>query len=193
MADVRLWYMPRPIRKIQLSEADRAELEALVRARTTEQRVVERCRIVLASAAGQKSEEICALVGVSKPTVKTWLDRFEANGIPGLLRDLPRPGRPPEIAPEKIAEVLRVTQQPPPAGTGTHWSRRSLAPVAGVSASTVGRIWNAHGLKPHLVETFKISKDPQFVEKLHDVVGLYLCPPERATSPRGSSTLTARR
>lgn len=172
--------MPRPIRKIHLSETDEAELERLVRSRTTAQRVVERCRIVLASAAGQKSEEICAAVGVSKPTVKTWLDRFEASGISGLLQDLPRSGRPPEIAPEKIAEVVRVTQQTPPAGTGTHWSRRTLAPVAGVSPSTVGRIWKAHGLKPHRVETFKISKDPQFVEKLHDVVGLYLCPPERA-------------
>jgi transposase len=155
-------------------------LERLARSRTTAQRLVERCRIVLASAAGQKSEGISASVGVSKPTVKTWLDRFEATGIPGLLQDLPRSGRPPEIAPEKIAEVVRVTQQPPPAGTGTHWSRRTLAPVAGVSASTVGRIWKAHGLKPHRVETFKISRDPHFVEKLHDVVGLYLCPPERA-------------
>jgi transposase len=172
--------MPRPIRTVQLSEPDRAELEALVRSRTAEQRVVERCRIVLASAAGLKSDAIQAAVGVSKPTVQTWLDRYEANGIPGLLRDLPRSGRPPEIAPEKIAEVVRVTQQAPPSGTGTHWSRRTLAPVAGVSASTIGRIWKAHGLKPHRVETFKISKDPQFVEKLHDVVGLYLCPPERA-------------
>ncbi len=172
--------MPRPIRTIPLSETDKAELERLVRSRTTEQRVVERCRIVLASAAGQKSEEICASIGVSKPTVKTWLDRFEARGVPGLLQDLPRSGRPPEIAPEKIAEVVRVTQQPPPTGTGTHWSRRTLAPIAGVSPSTVGRIWKAHGLKPHRVETFKISKDPHFVEKLHDVVGLYLCPPERA-------------
>lgn len=98
--------MPRPIRTIQLSETDRAELERLTRSRTTAQRVVERCRIVLASATGQKSEQICASVGVSKPTVKTWLDRFETSGIPGLLQDLPRSGRPPEIAPEKIAEVV---------------------------------------------------------------------------------------
>ena len=87
-----LWSMPRPIRTVQLSEPDRAELEALVRSRTAEQRVVERCRIVLASAAGLKSDAIQAAVGVSKPTVQTWLDRYEANGIPGLLRDLPRSG-----------------------------------------------------------------------------------------------------
>jgi transposase len=172
--------MPRHIRTIQLSEADRAELERLVRTRTTAQRVVERCRIVLASAAGQKATEICTLVGVSRPTVQTWLDRFESSGVPGLLQDLPRPGRPAEITPEKIAEVVRMTQQAPPAGSGTHWSQRTLAPVAGVSASTIGRIWKAHGLKPHRVETFKISRDPRFVEKLHDVVGLYLSPPERA-------------
>jgi hypothetical protein len=99
----RLWACQDRFEKLQLSETDEAPLERLVRSRTTAQRVVERCRIVLASAAGQKSEEICAAVGVSKPTVKTWLDRFEASGISGLLQDLPRSGRPPEIAPEKIA------------------------------------------------------------------------------------------
>src|SRR4028119_2317987 len=172
--------MSKPIRKIQLRDGDRAELERLVRSRTTAQRLVERARIVLASADGQKAEAIRASVGASHPTVKKWLDRYEAGGIEALAKDLPRAGRPKRIEPASVAEIVRLTQQGPPAGMGTHWSRRTLAPVAGVSASTIGRIWKAHGLQPHRVETFKISKDPQFVEKLHDVVGLYLCPPERA-------------
>lgn len=172
--------MSKPIRKIQLRDGDRAELERLVRSRTTAQRLVERAQIVLASADGQKAEAIRASVGASHPTVKKWLDRYEAGGIEALAKDLPRAGRPKRIEAASVAEIVRLTQQGPPAGMGTHWSRRTLAPVAGVSASTIGRIWKAHGLQPHRVETFKISKDPQFVEKLHDVVGLYLCPPERA-------------
>jgi transposase len=162
------------IRKIELRGGDRAELERMVRSRTAPQRVVERASIVLGSANGQKSDDICAAVGVSQPTVKKWLDRYEAGGFEALLKDLPRTGRPKEIDPAKVAEIIRLTQQGPPPGAGTHWSRRTLAPVAGVSASTVGRLWKAHGLQPHRVETFKLSTDPQFVEKLHDVVGLYL-------------------
>lgn len=161
-----------PIRKIELRAEDRAELERLVRSRTAPRRVVERVSIVLGSADGKKSDDICVAVGVSQPTVKKWLDRYEAGGIKGLLKDLPRSGRPKAIDPAKEAEIVRLTQQGPPPGAGTHWSRRTLAPVAGVSASTVGRVWKAHGVQPHRVETFKISKDPQFVEKLHDVVGL---------------------
>jgi transposase len=155
-------------------------LERLVRSRTAEQRVVERARIVLASADGLKNADICATVGVSRPTVIRWLDRYEELGIPGLLEDLPRSGRPKAISREKEAEVIRLTQQAPPAGNGTHWSTRLLAPVTGLSHSSVARIWKSHGLQPHRTRTFKLSKDPQFVEKLHDVVGLYLAPPERA-------------
>lgn len=172
--------MARAIRIVQLREGDRSELERLVRTRTTEQRVVERVRIVLASADGLKNAEICETVGVSHPTVTRWLDRYEELGIAGLLEDLPRSGRPKTITREKEAEVIRLTQQAPPAGEGTHWSTRLLSPVTGVSHSSVARIWKAHGLQPHRTRTFKLSKDPQFVEKLHDVVGLYLAPPERA-------------
>lgn len=172
--------MGRAIRTIDLGDADRSELERLVRSRTTEQRVVERARIVLASADGLKNADICANVGVSRPTVIRWLDRYEELGIPGLLDDLPRSGRPKAISREKEAEVIRLTQQAPPAGNGTHWSTRLLAPVTGLSHSSVARIWKSHGLQPHRTRTFKLSKDPQFVEKLHDVVGLYLAPPERA-------------
>jgi len=172
--------MARAIRIVQLREGDRSELERLVRSRTTEQRVVERARIVLASADGLKNAEICASVGVAHPTVTRWLDRYEEHGMAGLLEDLPRSGRPKTISPETEGEVIRLTQQAPPAGEGTHWSTRLLAPVTGVSHSSVARIWKAHGLQPHRTRTFKLSKDPHFVEKLHDVVGLYLAPPERA-------------
>jgi transposase len=136
-----------PIRRVVLRHGDRDELERLVRSRTSPQRVVERAAIVLASANGQKSDDICASVGVSQPTVQKWLDRYEAGGVSALMKDLPRPGRPKAIDPSKVAEIVRLTQQGPPAGAGTHWSQRTLAPVAGVSPATVGRIWKAHGLK----------------------------------------------
>jgi hypothetical protein len=97
-----------------------------------------------------------------------------------LLKDLPRSGRPKDITPEKEAEIVRLTLAGPPSDAGTHWSTRTLAPVVGVSRDSVQLIWKAHGLQPHRVETFKLSKDPHFVEKLHDVVGLYVSPPERA-------------
>jgi transposase len=142
--------------------------------------VVERARIVLASAAGLKNEEICKSVAVSPPTVTRWLDRYDESGISGLLQDKQRSGRPKGISPGKEAEVVRMTQQAPPPGTGTHWSTRMLAPHVGVSAESVRRIWKAHGLQPHRIETFKLSTDPHFVEKLKDVVGLYVSPPERA-------------
>lgn len=172
--------MPRPIRIVQLRDGDRDALMRLVRSRTTEHRVIERARIVLASADGLKNEAICATLGVSHFTVRRWLDRYDAEGLPGLLQDRPRSGRPKEITPEQISEVVRLTQQGPPAGRGTHWSLRTLAPVVGLSRDSVRRIWKDHGLQPHRVRTFKLSRDPRFVEKLHDVVGLYLNPPERA-------------
>jgi transposase len=168
------------IRTVKLRDGDRAELERLVRTRTTPQRAVERARIVLASAAGLKNEEICSSVGVSPPTVTLWLNRYQESGVPGLLRDKQRSGRPKGISPEKEAEVVRMTQQAPPKGAGTHWSTRTLAPHVHVSAESVRRIWKAHGLQPHRIETFKLSTDPHFVEKLKDVVGLYVSPPERA-------------
>lgn len=172
--------MPRPIRIIELREGEGPELERLVRSRTAPRRVVERARIVLASAAGFKNEEICAEVGVSPPMVTRWLNRYEEQGLAGLLKDKHRSGKPKVISREKEKEIIRLTQQGPPAGAGTHWSTRTLAPHVGVSAETVRRIWKAAGLQPHRIETFKLSKDPHFVEKLQDVVGLYVSPPERA-------------
>jgi transposase len=155
------------------------KLERIVRSRTTPHRVVERAKIVLASADGTSGNQICEEVGVSRPTVTRWLDRYEAGGVSALLGDRPRSGRPREITPELEAEIVRKTlEEKPP--SGTHWSSRIMAKEVGLHQSTVWRIWKAHGLKPHRVDYFKLSKDPQFVEKLRNVVGLYVNPPERA-------------
>ena len=145
------------------------------------QRVVERARIVLGSAAGDSGSTICGDVGVSRPTVTLWLDRYEAGGLAALRADRPRSGRPKRITlAEEEAIVHRTTQTTPPTGRGTHWSTRLMAEVTGLHHSTIARIWKAHGLRPHRVRSFKLSTDPAFVEKLRDVVGLYLQPPERA-------------
>jgi len=171
--------MPLPIRSIALRRGDRSRLERLVRSRTTEQRVVERAQIVLASAAGDSGNAICAQLGVSRPTVSRWLDRYEAEGLAGLIADRPRAGRPKRITvADEAAIVARTLETAPP--SGTHWSTRLMAQATGHHHATIARIWHAHGLKPHRVKRFKLSRDPQFVEKLRDVVGLYLHPPERA-------------
>ena len=171
--------MPLPIRTTALRRGDRARLERLVRARTTAQRVVERARIVLASAAGASGDAICAQVQVARPTVSRWLDRYDAEGVAGLEVDRPRAGRPKQISvADEAAIVARTLHTAPP--SGTHWSTRLMARATGHHHATIARIWQAHGLKPHRVKRFKLSTDPAFVAKLRDVVGLYLRPPERA-------------
>ena len=158
---------------------DRKELEGWVRARTTPQRRVERARIVLGSAGGSSGRALARRIGISLPTVQRWLDRYDDEGLAGL-EDRPRPGRPrSRITPEFEAEIVRRTlEEKPP--RGTHWSTRLMAECMGIHHSQVRRIWKAHGLKPHRVRYFKLSTDPRFVEKLRDVVGLYVAPPERA-------------
>ncbi|MGH7476001.1 MAG: IS630 family transposase [Longimicrobiales bacterium] len=171
--------MPLPVRVIKLRRGDRERLQQLLRTRTTPQRVAERARIVLASARGLSGETICEEVGVSRPTVTTWLDRYESSGIVGLLSDRPRSGRPKQIsASDEKAMVKKTLETRPP--KGTHWSTRLMAKEMGWDATTVSRIWRAHGIKPHRIRTFKLSTDPRFVEKLRAVVGLYMNPPERA-------------
>lgn len=155
------------------------KLERLIRSRTTPQRVAERAEVVLASADGISGNEICVTVGISRPSVIRWLNRYEAEGLAAVLGDRPRSGRPRQITPEVEAEIVRKTQHEKPP-SGTHWSSRMMAKEVGLHHSTIARIWRSHGLKPHRVEYFKLSKDPQFVEKLRDVVGLYVDPPERA-------------
>jgi transposase len=140
---------------------------------------VERAKIILSSADGRSGNEICARVGVSRPMVTRWLDRYEAEGLTALLGDRPRSGRPPTVTPEVEAEIIRKTLHEKPA-SATHWSTRLMAKEVGLHSSTISRIWRSHGPKPHRVDYFKLSRDPQFVEKLRDVVGLYVDPPERA-------------
>jgi len=162
-----------------LRRGDRQVLEEWVRARTTPQRQVERARIVLGSAEGASGRALAREIGVSLPTVQRWLARYDTEGLAGL-EDRSRPGRPREtVTPEVEAEVVRRTlEERPP--QGTHWSTRLMAEGLGLHHSQVARIWKAHRLKPHRVRYFKVSTDPKFVEKLRDVVGLYVAPPERA-------------
>lgn len=172
--------MPLPTRVITLRRGDRALLDAWVHGRTTPQRLVERAKIVLASADGASGTAICQQVGVSRPTVSQWLDRYEAEGLAGLATDRPRSGRPKTITPEFEAAVVDATLHEAPPDGGTHWSTRLMAQHVGTHQMAISRIWRAHGLKPHRVKTFKLSTDPEFVAKLRDVVGLYLDPPKRA-------------
>jgi transposase len=168
-----------PVRRIRLRRGDRRRLERLVNKRTTPQRVAERAKIVLASSQGRSGSAICKEVGVSRPTVTQWLDRYEVEGLEALLHDRERSGRPREITPDDEAEIVRKTLEDRPSNA-THWSCRLMAAEAGVHPTTISRIWRAHGLQPHRIDYFKVSTDPRFVEKLRDVVGLYVDPPERA-------------
>ena len=169
----------RTIDRISISSADREGLEGLVRNRNTPQKVVWRARIVLLASDGLTAEAIAAAVGKSLLTVRRWRRRYVAKGVDGLLKDATRPSRVKPLSPEKIKQVVHMTlyEKPPKA---THWSGRSMAAAAGISYSSVQRIWRAHGLKPHLVKTFKISRDKHFAAKVEDVVGLYLDPPDKA-------------
>ena len=169
----------RKIERISISAADRERLERLVRDRNTPQKVVWRARIVLLASDGMRAEAIAATVGKSLLTVRRWRRRYVAKGVDGLLKDATRPSRVKPLSPDKIKQVVHMTlhEKPPNA---THWSVRSMAAVAGVSYSSVQRIWRAHGLKPHLIETFKVSRDKNFAAKVEDVVGLYLNPPDKA-------------
>jgi transposase len=164
---------------IVLSEDERKTLATWSRGRSTPARLVLRARIVLAAAEGKTNETIAAELHTSKPTVGRWRNRFAAQRTTGIEKDAPRPGRTPAITAETVTRIVRKTTQEKPEAA-THWSTRSMAKAVGVSKATVQRIWAAHGLKPHLARTFKLSNDPHFEEKLVDVVGLYLDPPEHA-------------
>jgi transposase len=164
--------------RIELSDEERAELEAWTRRRTSAQALAQRSRIVLLAAEGLKNTEIAERLGVSRNMVTTWRGRFAEHRLEGLL-DEPRPGRPRTIGDDKVEEVVVRTLETTPKDA-THWSTRSMAREVGLTQSAVLRIWKAFGLQPHRRETWKLSKDPQFIAKIRDVVGLYLNPPERA-------------
>jgi len=167
-----------PAPPLSVREADRAALEAVIRAPTSEQRLVTRARIVLRSAEGIAMEHVARELDVAFMTVKLWRRRYAEAGVAGLA-DQPRPGHPPTYTREDRDRLLALTLGPPPAGT-THWSVRDMAKVSGMSPSTVHRLWKEVGLKPHRTETFKWSTDPALEAKVRDVVGLYLDPPDGA-------------
>jgi transposase len=164
---------------IVLSEEERTTLDLWARRRRLPLRVVQRAQIIQMAADGVLNQEIAHELGVSRPTVQLWRQRFLALRLPGIEKDAPRPGRIPRISAQKIRAVVEATLHQRPTNA-THWSTRSMAAAQGVSAATIRRIWRQYGLKPHLVRTFKLSRDQHFVEKLCDVVGLYLNPPDKS-------------
>ena len=171
-----MWTAAKPI---PITREQRRLLEGWVRAPSTPQSVVMRARIVLMAADGASNNRIAQQVGASRTTVILWRRRFEEGGPGALARTAPGRGRKPSIPAEKVRRIIEATLHTVPPGA-THWSCRTMAKAQGVSPATVYRIWDAHGLKPHKVRTFKLSRDPRFVEKLADVVGLYLNPPDKA-------------
>ena len=168
----------RPKAALVLSEDEREELGRWSRRARSSQALALRSKIVLACAEGADNKTAAARLGCSEATVGKWRRRFVADRLDGLV-DEPRPGAPRSITDEQVEQVLVATLERTPRDA-THWSRASMAVESGLSESTVGRIWRAFGLKPHLVDGFKLSTDPLFVEKVRDVVGLYLDPPEQA-------------
>ena len=175
------WGVPRtgrPKAELCLSEGERAELTRLARRPKSAQALASRARIVLACSEGASNQAVAADLGVSVPTVGKWRRRFVADRLDGLV-DEPRSGRPASISLDQVEDVLVTTLESKP-DNATHWSRASMAKRSGLSRSTIGRIWADFELKPHLVDGFKMSSDPFFVDKVIDVVGLYHNPPEDA-------------
>ena len=164
---------------IVLERKTRRKLERYARGRSTAARVVMRSRIVLSAADGLKNNRIAVQMGIAPRTVALWRGRFLERGIEGLLKDATRPGRTPSISASTVSRVIEKTTRSRPVNA-THWSRSVMAREMGISDSTVGRIWRANGLKPHRIDSFKVSNDPEFASKLEAIVGLYLHPPEHA-------------
>jgi transposase len=169
----------RVAKAIVLTESERVALTKWARGRSTPARLVQRARIMLAAAAGLQNDEIADQLGCTRRTVGTWRNRFAERRLSGIEKDAPRGGRTASVRAAVEPEIIAKTTQETPTNA-THWSVRTMAAEVGVSYSTVQRVWRDNGLKPHLAKTFKVSNDPRFAEKLVDVVGLYLNPPEHA-------------
>jgi transposase len=168
----------RPKAELVLTDEERETLQRWARRAKSSQALALRCRIVLACAEDLSNVEVADRLGVSRPTVGKWRSRFVVDRLDGLT-DEPRSGAPRTITDDQVEEVIVATLEETPANA-THWSRRSMAERSGLSPATIGRVWKAFGLRPHRAETFKLSRDPLFIEKVRDVVGLYLDPPDRA-------------
>src|SRR5438105_3053380 len=168
---------PRAV-ELLLSDGERERLQAWARRRTSAQALAQRSRIVLAAASGKNNSQIAAELAINRDTAAKWRSRFGRGRLDGLL-DEPRPGRPRTVTDAQVEEVIVRTLETTPRDA-THWSTRSLAAELGLSQSAVARIWRAFGLQPHRQETWKLSRDPQFIDTVRDVVRSYLDPPERA-------------
>lgn len=168
----------RPRAPLHVSDSDRELLRRLTRRRKSAHALSQRARIILLSADGMSNLAVAERVGVSPPTVVHWRHRYRERGVEGLL-DEPRPGAPRRVSDADVERVLTLTLESTPADA-THWSTRAMAQKSGLSQSTISRIWRAFALQPHRSETFKLSKDPLFIEKVRDIVGLYLHPPDNA-------------
>ena len=171
--------MPRKLPALNMSPSEQQQINQWLTAHGTPQRVALRGRVILALAEGQPESTVAEQLGIYRKTVRLWRRRFAKQGLEGLWQVAPGRGRKPTYGPEKIKAIVDATLQTKPAGM-THWSCRQMARSQGVSRSTISNIWRSHNLKPHRVKHFKLSRDPMFLEKLTDVVGLYLNPPQQA-------------
>lgn len=161
---------------VAASDEQRARLESMVKSQTIDVRAARRARIVLLAGEGMGDREIARQLSIGRIQAARWRGRFAEGGVEAIQADLPRRGRKPRI---DATEIVRVTTQTKPQGA-TQWSTRKLAAKLGISDTTVFKVWRANGLKPHRIETFNVSRDPKFVEKLEDIVDLYMSPPEHA-------------
>lgn len=178
MMSLVLPYMRKAV-TIILNKSERVCLERLKRGRRVSVRLAERAAIVLLAADGFENQEIAAQLSITRQKAGRWRDRYAEHGLSGIEQDAPRPGRHRRIDDKQRSVVVRKTLRETPSGQ-THWSRTTMAAATGLSPSSIGRIWREHGLKPHLFKTFKLSNDPKFTEKLKDIIGLYVSPPEHA-------------
>src|SRR5260221_11143539 len=164
---------------VELTDEQRQQLEKQARARSVSVRLAQRSKMILLAAAGWTDRKIGAELAVKRQTVARWRSRFIRQGLSSIEKDAPRPGRKPQISAKRVQQIVRMTAKEKPSDA-SHWSTRKMAAAAGLSEASVRRIWKKHGLKPHLLRTFKLSNDPLFAEKVADIVGLYLDPPEHA-------------
>jgi transposase len=173
--------MANETKKVRLHPRERQILKSWLRSRTLPRRQVERAQILLAAARGESSRSIAEEVGVARGTVLQWIRRYEAEGLEGIERDRPRSGRPRKITPVVEEAIIQKTiSESPPPEVATHWSSRLLAKTMRLKHVDIWRVWQKYGLKPHQIRRFKLSRDPRLIEKIHDVVGLYLNPPANA-------------
>ena len=174
---------------LTMTVEQKSQLESWIRAPATPQKVVLRSRICLLASEGKSNRQIARRLEISRPTVLLWRGRFAEAGVPGLEHEPPRKPSSQRLDDQLVRKIVETTLQTTPPDA-THWSTRTLGAHLGISHMTVARVWDSHGLKPHRIRTFKLSRDKQFVEKLTDVVGLYLNPPDKAlVNPRKSRPL----